>query len=113
MIKQGWLITGQDSDLEISETRASDSEYNYGELTTYEALKAEAIKQLQDHIQPYLQRIEELQTDTFAVSKKLPPLKAWRQQQYQRGNRTSDERHRVYFQRERRLLEWCGIRLGL
>ena len=35
---------------------------------------------MQDHLQPYLQRIEELQNDTFAVSKKLPPLNAWQEE---------------------------------
>ena len=75
--KQGWILTGRDSNLEIVETRASDSEYTYGNLSTYADAKAEAIKQLQDHIHPYLQRIEELQNDAFADSGKQPPLKAW------------------------------------
>jgi hypothetical protein len=77
MSKQGWIRTGRDSNLGIVETRASDSEYAYGELTTYADAKAEAIKQLKDHIQPYLQRIEELQNDAFADSGKLPALQGW------------------------------------
>jgi hypothetical protein len=77
MNKQGWILTGQDADLKIFETRVSDKEYSYKNLATYADAKAEAIKQLQDHIEPYLKRLEELQNDAFADSGKLPPFKAW------------------------------------
>lgn len=77
MSKRGWILTGQNAGLSIIEVVASPKEDDYERLSTYSDAKAEAIKQLNDHIQPYLNRLEELQNDAFAQSGKLPALQGW------------------------------------
>ncbi len=77
MIKKGWMVRGQGAELEIVGHRASEQDYAFDKLGQYEEAKAQALQRLQEHVQPYLDRIADISSDTFKASRALPPFRAW------------------------------------
>lgn len=107
MKKQGWILSGLDAGLEIYETRLSENETRFSRLTTYVEARDSAIKQLQEHVQPYLDKIAELQNDSFKVPNRLPTCKAWFQR-HSTGVKTSVCRV-VAAKTKKRAIELAGI----
>lgn len=77
MIKKGWMVRGQGAELQIVEHRASEQDYDFDKLCSYEEAKAQALQRLQEHAQPYLDRIADISSDTFKASRALPHFRAW------------------------------------
>jgi hypothetical protein len=73
MPRKGWRKIGNGSNLAIAEVRLSGSEV----LTSYQEAKEEALVTLRNHVQPYLDQMERLESDNFAATGRLPELKAW------------------------------------
>lgn len=73
MPNQGWRLAGDGPNLAIAEVKQD----NDIEITTYLDAREQALTILRDHVQPYLEQIERLESDEFATSGKLPDFKAW------------------------------------
>jgi hypothetical protein len=80
MKKQGWSVGGNGADLRIYEKSLREDQYGYDSLVSYAEAKETAMNSLRDHVEPYLMRIAQLESDQFEISGKLPPFKAWQRQ---------------------------------
>ncbi len=65
MRKKGWTVRGQGAGLEIVEHRASEQDFDFDKLCSYEEAKVQVLQRLQEHVQPYLDRIADISSDTF------------------------------------------------
>ncbi|TWU49345.1 hypothetical protein [Rubripirellula reticaptiva] len=73
MPNQGWRLSGDGPNLAIAEVKQD----NDIDITTYLDAREQALTILRDHVQPYLEQIERLESDEFATSGKLPRFKVW------------------------------------
>ena len=58
MKKTGWKVLGTGPDSRVVEVRANGPDDN---LLSYKGAKDEALRSLQEHIEPYIQRIDEIE----------------------------------------------------
>ncbi len=74
MKRTGWVVMGADSDIHPVEIKLDDGD----DEQSYSEAKEQVLIQLRDHVAPYLNQINRLESDEFALTRKLPEFKAWR-----------------------------------
>jgi len=72
-MKTTWEVIGNGPDTRVWERRLQPGD----KKTTYEEAKQTALRDLEDHVRPYLKRIDELKSDEFRQRGMFPKMKAW------------------------------------
>tara|TARA_R110002096_G_scaffold380542_6_gene574478 strand:- start:1147 stop:1872 length:726 start_codon:yes stop_codon:yes gene_type:complete len=70
----GWKVLGDGPSRRIAEFKTNKGDDT---MLSYDEAKDDVLRFLKEHIDPFLQRIDELENDDDRVSGALPPFKAW------------------------------------